>query len=84
MPPQHGLTGSVRFMAGIQTCKPRAAEVECANLTTMPPDWPLSFFFFPAVKIVLQQSSSYVKYSNFPILVGEFKVKAHEYFRDSW
>ena len=34
-----------RSMLGIQTCELWAAEGECANLTTRPLGWPLSFIF---------------------------------------
>ena len=40
--PQHGLTSGARSAPRIQTCKSRAAEVEHANLTTMPPGQPLN------------------------------------------
>ena len=36
MLPQHGLTNGARSAPRIRTCKPRATEVECSNLTTTP------------------------------------------------
>ena len=37
-----------RSMPGIWTHKPRAAKVECMNLTTTPPGWPLMLEFLDA------------------------------------
>ena len=42
MLPQRGLTSHAR---SLQTCKPQAAEVEHANLTTMPPGQPPIIIF---------------------------------------
>ena len=35
-----------RSAPGIQTNEPQAAKAECANLTTVPPGWPLGSAFY--------------------------------------
>ena len=41
MPTIAWLANGATSAPGIQTGKPQAAKVECANLTTVPPGWPL-------------------------------------------
>ena len=50
MPPQRGLTSSAMSAPGIRTSKPRAAEVECTNLTTWPWGRPPQSVLKPCVK----------------------------------
>ena len=38
--PQHGLPSGAMSAPGIQASEPRAAEVECGNLTAAPRGWP--------------------------------------------
>ena len=50
--PQHGLPRSAMSTRGIQTRKPQAAEVECVNLTTMPPDWAPEVFKYMCEMVI--------------------------------
>ena len=72
MPPHCGLTSSARSMPGILTCELQAAEEDHINLTTMPLDQPL-FYFFKCWK------SFTIKKAKLKKIYFEMKILTHSY-----